>query len=338
MRLLDTTWIRLTEVQDHNVPPYAILSHTWEEGEVLLQDIDKPELHEHRWDEMPTSSDIPLASPSCVFLKAGFAKLRQCAGLAWRNGFQYIWVDTCCIDKSSSAELSEAINSMYRWYQEAAVCYAYLADALPAGIEDITSPKSSFRRSRWFTRGWTLQELIAARQLEFFAGDWSELGSKTQSNEFTELISDLTGIQVDVLTTLITPADISVASRMSWAAGRQTTRVEDMAYCLLGIFDVNMPLLYGEGKKAFIRLQEEILIKDDQDQSLFAWHTNQQTAALPGASDNRLSGLLAESPDQFWDAGDLDSTMPLTFSGNPSAVTSKGLRVDLLLLPISASF
>ncbi|KAI5460550.1 hypothetical protein BGZ63DRAFT_340141, partial [Mariannaea sp. PMI_226] len=253
-------------------------------------------------------------------------------------GYEYIWIDTCCIDKTSSAELSEAINSMYKWYNEADICYAYLADASPAGIEDPSTPNSTFRQSRWFTRGWTLQELIASRQVEFFARDWTYLGAKNGDISFTKLLNEITGIQLEVLTGEMSPQDVSIGSRMHWAADRQTTRVEDIAYCLLGIFNVNIPLLYGEGKRSFIRLQEAILSREE-DQSLFAWHSESLTLDEADTSwhinnwSSSFCGLLADAPDKFWDDSDIETTMPLTLTGSPPTVTSKGLGVDFLLLP-----
>ncbi|KAK3369516.1 hypothetical protein B0T24DRAFT_500499, partial [Lasiosphaeria ovina] len=326
MRLLHTSKIQLVEVYGEQIPPYAILSHTWSHEECTLQDLQELSRNHSDW------ADDHVASI------AGFDKIRKSAAVAQRENIQYIWIDTCCIDKTSSAELSEAINSMYRWYDKAQICYAYLCDVEPVGTEDIFGNDSSFRLSRWFTRGWTLQELIAARDVRFYARDWSFLGSKQQSDGFTDLLNSITGVHREVLSGALLPSDISIASRMRWAAFRKTTRVEDMAYCLLGIFDVNIPLLYGEGESAFIRLQEAILLKDD-DQSLFAWHSNEQgdggdddDQGPPALlSTNRMCGLLAQSPDQFWEAGDINYAMPLNFLGTPSAVTSKGLRVDLHL-------
>jgi hypothetical protein len=247
MRLLQTLPngdLCLTEdFLDDAIPPYAILSHTWGDEEVTFQDINEG-----------TGRD-----------KAGYAKLRFSSDQAARDGLKYFWVDTCCINKSSSAELSEAINSMFRWYQGAAMCYVYLSDVSmkkrKRGDED--SPptwEQLFRGSRWFTRGWTLQELLAPSIVEFFSREGTRLGSKVS---LKDTISSITRIPVDVLG----GHDLkrfSVAQRMSWAASRQTTRVEDQAYSLMGIFDVNMPLLYGEGEKAFLRLQEEI-IKNSND-------------------------------------------------------------------------
>jgi len=328
MRLLHTTEIRLIEVYGEQVPPYAVLSHTWGDEEATLQEIQSLSQKYREW----TDENVASISKLC--------KIRNSAAVARREGFDYIWIDTCCIDKTSSAELSEAINSMYRWYNKAGICYAYLCDADPVGSEDIFQRDSSFRESRWFTRGWTLQELIAARDVHFYARDWSHLGSKLQSDDFTDLLSSITGVHREVLSGALLPSDISIASRMRWAAFRKTTRVEDIAYCLLGIFEVNIPLLYGEGENAFLRLQEAILLKDD-DQSLFAWHSTEQDDgdvdgddepnASSASSVRRMWGLLAQSPDQFCDAGDIKYAMPLNFLGTPAAVTSRGLRLDLLL-------
>lgn len=139
---------------------------------------------------------------------------------------------------------------------------------------------------------------------------------------FTYLLSTITGIQAEILMGEWQPSDWSVACHMSWAAGRQTTRLEDMAYCLIGIFDVNLPLLYGEGKKAFIRLQETILTKDD-DHSIFAWYDD-------NAEDGKLTGLLAESPKLFESVKNLDLDVPnhTRFAGNPSAVLAWGCKVS----------
>ncbi|GKZ85257.1 hypothetical protein AnigIFM56816_011023 [Aspergillus niger] len=191
------------------------------------------------------------------------------------SGYEYVWTDACCIDKTSSAELSEAINSMYHWYQEAEICYAYLAD---------TRSEGEIAKSRWFTRGWTLQGLIAPSRVVFLNGEWKMLGDKT---DLRDKIPEYTGIPASILSGEEDLETSSVAQRMSSTAKRQTSRVEDRAYSLMGIFSVNMPLIYGEGENAFIRLQEEIMRISD-DQSLFAW----------GSSDDR-GGLLATSPGAF---------------------------------------
>jgi hypothetical protein len=239
MRLLerdDTGGVRLTEDFPNNkIPPYAILSHTWGDGEVLFKDL---------MDGTGKS-------------KAGYAKIRFCGDQAWRDGLRFFWVDTCCIDKSNSVELQEAINSMFRWYRNATKCYTYLVDvsisSSDAGDKSIWEP--AFRASRWFTRGWTLQELIAPTSVEFFSREGARLGDRIT---LERVIHDVTGIPLKVLQGGPL-SDFSVHDRMAWIEKRTTTREEDMAYSLFGIFDVQLPLLYSEGKqKAFRRLREEI--------------------------------------------------------------------------------
>jgi hypothetical protein len=280
MWLLDTTTLELREFQS-SPPPYAILSHTWGKGEVSFQELGTLEAKE----------------------KAGYWKIERCCEQAKSDGFGYAWVDTCNIDKRSSAELSEAINSMFQWYSQAQVCYAYLADVslLPAGDDDTISseytppyprPVWGFPSSRWFERGWTLQELIAPMHVVFFDRDWVEIGTKAS---LLEDLVEITGIPPEALMDPLSIRRSCIAERMSWASKRQTTRVEDMAYSLLGIFGVNMPLLYGEGAKAFHRLQRQILAESN-DHSIFAW-----TAPNPPNSSTEFHGtsVLAESPAMF---------------------------------------
>lgn len=184
---------------------------------------------------------------------------------AREQGFGWIWNDTCCIDTRSSAELEEAINSMYRWYAEAAMCLAYLQDVPDdCPIEDASS---AFRKSRWFKRGWTLQELLAPHCLVFLSANWKHLGTKFG---LADLLQDITGIDAEVLTFRRALQHVSVARRMSWASKRETSRTEDQAYSLLGIFDVSMATIYGEGEYAFRRLQVKIM-KRTADHTLFAW-------------------------------------------------------------------
>ena len=181
-------------------------------------------------------------------------KIRHGCAVARKNGYRYIWIDSCCIDKSSSSELSEAINSMYKWYALADVRYAYLADVPPG--DDHHAEESRFRESRWFTREWTLQELIAPVNVVFLSQDWAPIGSK---HALGGLVEDVTSINHRALLHLEPLDKFSVAQRLSWAARRKTTREEDRAYSLLGIFDINMPTLYGEGNRAFRRLQEQVM-------------------------------------------------------------------------------
>ena len=256
--------------------------------------------------------------------KAGYSKIEYSRTQAAKEGLEHVWVDTCCIDKASSAELSEAINSMYQWYKAAKVCYAYLADvsihdaSIGAGF---SSSNSAFATSKWFTRGWTLQELIAPPKLVFYDKDWNELGTK---ESLTSALAEVTGVDGEVLDGNLRPLDVSIARRMSWAAKRETTRLEDRGYSLMGIFDVNMPLLYGEGKKAFTRLLEEIL-KDSDDHSIFAW----KAVIPPGDKDTTYRrGIFADSPAEFTDSRDIVPFRDWSESA-PYSMTNKGLSIRL---------
>lgn len=322
MRLLHTADLELVEFFDNAIPEYAILSHTWGDEEVTLQ-------------EMRLCRTVGnWRSSEGLSQKKGYAKVKNVAMLAAQDGYKYIWVDTCCIDKTSSAELQEAINSMFRWYKRSARCYVYLVDVPPAEEERPGAAGSQFRHSRWFTRGWTLQELIAPRDLQFRARDWSYLGSKDDQDKFIDILSKITSIESSILRGRKRLAQLSVANRMRWASYRQTTRSEDIAYSLLGIFDVNLPLLYGEGKRAFMRLQEEI-IKRTSDQSIFSW-----TSYEPAADDGRsLYGLFAESPIQFKDAVGIQNFPPSpTTQSVPICRTSHGLCVQIYLRPDLESY
>ncbi|KAK7735649.1 hypothetical protein SLS53_007390 [Cytospora paraplurivora] len=260
MRLINTTTLDIEEFVGSHPPSYAILSHTWGDQEVSLQD----------WYE----SKNPFSNLS---QKKGYVKISEFCRTAWKDGYDYAWVDTCCIDKSSSAELTESINSMFLWYKQAKVCYAYL--------EDFDSSASSFyfgaRKCIWFARGWTLQELIAPVVVRFYDVDWCFRGTRNQNHKALE---EITGIDWPVLVDpdrpgYVSPYEYSVADRMSWSASRGTTRMEDVAYCLLGLFDVSLPLIYGEGTRAFRRLQEAI-IQSNNDLSILAWgmpHTTEES-------------------------------------------------------------
>jgi hypothetical protein len=279
------------------IPDYAILSHTWGDQEVSLQD---------------------MHFGSSVEEKDGYIKIKKCCSQALQDGFEYAWVDTCCIDKTSSAELTEAINSMFQWYQRATVCYAYLSDV------PTNASKPQFAGSRWFTRGWTLQELIAPKHVFFYSSDWVLIGAKEDSH-LCKRLAEVTCIDEQALKGKKSLNEFSVAQRMAWASRRVTTRIEDIAYSLVGIFGVNMPLLYGEGERAFIRLQEEIM-KDSDDQSLFAWEPHSQYLDSPG----RLSGLLAQSPEEFAQSATKVPHRRWDVS-QPYSMTNKGLRIELPL-------
>lgn len=239
MRLLNTITKKLEEF-GVNRPDYAILSHRWLDEEVTFGDVSKNEVDETQM--------------------KGYAKLSAACDMACNLGLGYLWMDTCCIDKSSSSELSESINSMYEWYREAFVCIVYLNDVRQhRWLNELPD-------SEWFTRGWTLQELIAPREVLFVDYKWETVEWKSS---IVDILAEITRIDKTVLLTGDVKK-ITVATKMSWAAERKTTRPEDQAYSLMGIFDVSMPTIYGEGDKAFMRLQEEIM-KKSNDHSIFAW-------------------------------------------------------------------
>lgn len=235
LRLHDNDQLTLSDNLIHDLPPYEILSHTWgpDGEEVTFQD-----LTEKRGTQKP-----------------GYQKILFCGRQAKRDGLDYFWVDTCCIDKSNHTELSRAINSMFRWYQTAVHCYVYLSDVSTGSSEPLNPLGIQLQRSRWFTRGWTLQELLAPVSVKFFSAERDFLGDKM---EMVDELHDITKIKVSALrgTSL---AQFSVHERMNWSRRRQTTEPEDIVYCLLGIFDVFIPLIYGEGEaNAMNRLQEAI--------------------------------------------------------------------------------
>ncbi|KAF6836345.1 HET domain-containing protein [Colletotrichum musicola] len=330
MRLVNVNTLKLEEFFNANIPRYAILSHTWGKDEVTFQDLDWLKDYEKNQTTYASLEPLifqlgqnPVEKASALRRTAGFDKIVQSARVAKHRGLQYVWVDTCCIDKTSSAELSEAINSMYRWYSAAESCFAFLSDVVhcePSDEIDIPS-ESGFEQSRWFTRGWTLQELLAPVDVSFLDRDWQYVASKRRN---AKQISRITGIPVDILRSPAEAGNKSVAQRMSWASGRETSRSEDMAYCLLGIFGINMPLLYGEGARAFIRLQQEIA-REHSDQSLFAWGLDQEFGEGKGT-------IFATSPGQFAGAGEVmmapKSSMP-TFHLN-----NKGLEITLHLFQL----
>ncbi|KAL6249525.1 hypothetical protein RBB50_003378 [Rhinocladiella similis] len=241
MRLL--TWdsqneFVLTDDRDENIPPYAILSHTWgpERDEVTFADI------QNRRGQS----------------KAGYDKIRFCANQARKDKIEYFWIDTCCINKAMPNELLEAIIRMFRWYQDATKCYVYLSDVSGRKYGNITNLQSTWgpnlRISLWFTRGWTLQELLAPRVVEFFSQEGDFLGTK---ETLAQLIHEVTTLPLAALRGEPL-SQFSIDERIRWTEKRQTKKREDGAYCLLGIFEVYMPLLYGEGDNAFSRLREEI--------------------------------------------------------------------------------
>ncbi|KAF6809271.1 het domain protein [Colletotrichum plurivorum] len=276
MRLLNARTIAVEDFSPGKIPRYAILSHTWEDGEISFEDIER----------------------QTVSSKAGYAKLLASCKQALLDGLDYVWIDTCCIDKTSSAELSEAINAIRHDIDE----------------------RSPFAKSRWYNRGWTLQELLAPADFVFYSQSWQRLGTKA---ELRKIISHVCGIGEPFLVGERPLAMASVAARMSWAAQRETTREEDRAYSLLGVFGVHIPLLYGEGgQNAFIRLQEE-LVRTSDDQTIFAWHWYG-----PYREDDYNLPWLASSPSDFLGCHDIVVCNRIQLPSH-FFMTNTGIRMEL---------
>ncbi|KAH9848615.1 heterokaryon incompatibility protein-domain-containing protein [Lenzites betulinus] len=350
-RFLNTYTGEFVWIAEVGATPYAILSHTWrsdeEGGEQTYDDIVKLQT------ECPIETHEPWNAETAPPVNQAFfshpklsEKIKRACEVARNTDFRLIWIDSCCIDKRSSAELTEAINSMYALYRDADVCFVFLVD-VPHGT-DPREEDSDFWQSRWHERGWTLQELVAPPYVVFLTCDWTFLGTKTG---LARTLERITGVDAAILLGLKRVESASVAKRMSWAASRKTTRVEDRAYSLLGIFGVHMPPIYGEGTNAFLRLQEEI-IKHIPDQSIFAWGWSYTLSDLHTLADSRGSlweidsGLLAASPDAFRDVGDVALITPSDFAVHIGRLrgllppplhcvfTPQGARIKLVTIPL----
>lgn len=299
MRCLNTETFEL-----HSATPdkfkaegYAILSHHWMDTEILCHEIRhySHELRETRGRHRVPQLDKILGA--CV--------------TAREQGIRWMWIDSCCINKPNSSELAESINSMFKFYADALVCFAYLADVRRDSNAANASPQMLYdartgKPSKWFTRGWTLQELLAPRNMLFYDTNWQLIGSK---KGLAAQLEHVTGIDLKYLTGEEDFRTACIAAKMSWMAGRQTGREEDMAYSMLGIFNISMNILYGEGKGAFMRMQELLLSKNDE--SLFAWRMPAEgpEAAFKIKLDSSIDigpnewGLMAPSPKWYEHCG-----------------------------------
>ena len=280
MRLLNVDSLELEDFYSQP-PKYATLSHTWgaQKDEVSVQTLQvvAPEVRK--------LFSTGLGSGPVN----GISKIAGCCIQAKKvePQLQYVWIDTCCIDKTSATEETESINSMFDWYAESEVCFVHLADVTATRRDN--DVHGQIQRSRWFLRGWTLQELLAPRKLLFYNRDWSAIGD---SRDLTQDIFAATKISSEHLDNF---QAASVATKMSWASRRQTSRVEDRAYSLLGVFGVSMYIQYGERDRAFQRLQR-VILENSADESVFAW-----------TSEQLSSGLLAPNPDCFLNSADIIS-------------------------------
>lgn len=312
--------LRLDSQEFFQAEGYAILSHRWVGQEIIFDDIAQyaPSLRD--------AGEQRMKSPQ-------LDKIRGACAIARKQGLRWMWIDNCCINKSSATEEAESINSMFKWYRDARVCITYLSDVRsgvspnpPAYHQTVAEPGikkdppslsdrvfQRFNRddepSEWFSRGWTLQELLAPRDMDFYDADWRFIGTKAS---LAAQISHISGIDAAYLTGARHFRKACIATKMSWAAGRTTTRVEDMAYSLFGLFGITMTPQYGEGPRAFMRLQQELLATTE-DESLFAWRMPNPAAGdrydLERSPDTAWTsgewGLLAPSPDWFRGCGNV---------------------------------
>jgi hypothetical protein len=275
MRLINSQTFELRSFLPHEIPEYVILSHRWGPEEITYKNIIQNPISDEK-------------SPARQL--QGFAKVKDTCKLASDDGYSWVWIDSCCIDKESSTDVDKAINSMWAYYMKSNICYVYMAD-----IPDALAGWSiNFQKSNWFTRGWTLQELIAPVYVEFYAADWSPIGTKLE--RYKE-IAEITTIDRDLLA-LNKPIDgYTTAERLSWAAHRQVTQEEDESYSLLGLFQIHMPMLYGEGRsRAFARLQEEIYLSTCDD-SIFLFRYSIHVDDQP---------LIADCPTRFCQRANCD--------------------------------
>lgn len=302
MRLINVHTLDLESFDSSDKPNerYAVFSHTLGRNEVDFVDYASARsqlnnlLSQSQTDD-PTTGVAKIAE-ACL----------QCRNLQ----LDYLWTYTCCIDKRSLAELVESVNSMFNWYNEAEICLAYLAD--------VGEAYQNFPDSVWFARGWTLQELLGSRDIRFFDRAWTEVGTKTSLSSEIEKATRISQKHLKDFKTA------SVATRMSWQAYRTTTKIEDLAYSMFGIFDLGIDLRYGEREKAFRRLQEEIIKRYPLDESILAWSFN-------GCGSDGLKGVLAPRPSCFKDCGDLTVASPSQKYEyrNVYMITNRGLEISV---------
>lgn len=315
MRLLNASTYELRDFRQRaSRPRYAILSHRWFTEEITFNNLNPVELR-----------DGNVSTPQ-------LDKIRGTCRIARGDKLEWVWIDSCCINKDSSEELNRSINSMFKWYQEAAVCYTYLPDVVTSGQ---SKALGAFEDSEWFERGWTLQELLAPRTMKFFDKNWLAMGTRSQLS--TE-IGRITGIEASFLDGSETFRTASIATRMSWQARRRTTEEEDIAYSLLGIMGVSLVPTYGDGKQAFLKLQQELL-KTYRDESLFAWTAPRR--GLP-RHDRQWGpgewGLLAPWVDCFQDCRDVIITGKTR--DRPSggiAPTAEGVKFPIPMSELSSN-
>ncbi|KIJ66020.1 hypothetical protein HYDPIDRAFT_27222 [Hydnomerulius pinastri MD-312] len=277
---------------------YAIFSHRWlPDGEPTFQQISQLD-------------KVPLKGP-------GFDKLEHFCREAEKLGLVLAWSDTCCIDKTNNTELSEAIRSMYRWYKHAQICIVHLAGSTT--VDD-------FGSEPWFTRGWTLQELLATSQIKFFGKHWialSDCPNDRDDSDLRDAISRVTRIPSYDLLYDSTPMNGGrIWEVMSWASGRHTTRTEDTAYCLMGMLGIYMTVDYGEGERAFSRLMEMVMQTCSSQWAVFTWIGQPST----------FHSTIASSPDCY---PPYDSKLMYDSGGvSGFTLTNNRLEIKMPLIPV----
>ncbi|KAI1746644.1 hypothetical protein F4782DRAFT_523893 [Xylaria castorea] len=325
MRLLNTATFELKNSPKGGIhqEPYAILSHRWlGDEEIKFQELEN-------YTAELRSGTRPLRLPQVD-------KIRGACDIARSKGLDWLWMDTCCIDKTDTREYAEAINSMFSWYRNARVCITYLSDVRVHGSNPAIS-SDYFKRvdgglSEWFSRGWTLQELLAPPELEFYDRNWNHMGTKRQ---LAGVLAEVTGIDAQFHTGHKHLSEACIAVKMSWMSRRQTTYPEDMAYSMIGIFNINMPVVYGEtGPRAYRRLQEILLASPFMDESLFAWKMPDDDAGkkcdvLLKDWEPGQWGLLAGSPEWFKESGDFQVTSGRASQARSFKMTPRGMEAPI---------
>ncbi|KAG2030353.1 hypothetical protein BDR03DRAFT_974707 [Suillus americanus] len=314
---------------------FAILSHRWlDTGEPTFLDMSE------------SQKDMSENSP-------GYPKLTKFCEKAEEYGCELAWLDTCCINKDSSAELDEAIQAMFNWYRSAAICIAYLA---------CSSNVSDFAKEPWFTRGWTLQELLAPEKMKFYGKDWKPLSDNFDDKHPRDLVIPsideisipITPSQPDILTAItrlteiesrdlisFSPGIHNVHQRLRWASRRTTKRIEDMAYSLIGIFDISMPITYGEGQRSWFRLME-IILQQCKSWEIFVWagEWSPYSSAIPRspkgyeAFDIQDSTELSNALDMGRLEGIVGEIPPGLRGDHAFATTRHGVQMKLPLLDV----
>lgn len=310
-------WGMTSSDSSYETPSYAILSHRWVGREVVFGDFNTVSKDQLRG--VPKANPLPKntgdienvgdGSEASIYKIAG-----ACAQVRQRTpGIRHLWIDTVCINKDDLRELSTALNSMFKWYHNAAICYVYLYDV----TWNEADSDQQFLKSKWFTRGWTLQELLAPKNIEFYDRDWRYIGTK---ESLMNQIVEATGIAKEHLLGDFRTA--SIAQKMSWLSRRTTAIIEDRAYCMLGLFGVFLDARYGRGGDEFLRLQREIFVSTPAgaifDESMFAWQTDLI----------ETSGLLAPAPSCFRNSGHILFVPRLAKSRNVATQTLDGMVID----------